>query len=171
MILMIPPVPEASCDASGLVMTSMLLMLPAEMVERSLAVVGTPSMSTRMFLLPLIDISSLEMLTAAAERRISSAVPLLEAIFAEALIVVCSTFDFCAASFASTTTPSREMASSFRMIAPRWISDLSGRRDCVCFVYPMNSTASRRGLLPCGILSLNLPSSPVTAPVRGFSPI
>ena len=91
---MIPPVPEASCEASGFVMTSMLLMLPAGMVERSLAVVGTPSIRTSIFELPRINIPLSATLTEEAERRMSIAVPLPEEIFDEALMVVCSTVDF-----------------------------------------------------------------------------
>ena len=69
-------------------------MLPAGIVERSLAVVGMPSIRTSMLELPLIEISSLEMVTEDALRRISIAVPLSDARFAVALIVVCSTVDF-----------------------------------------------------------------------------
>ena len=71
-------------------------------------------------------ISSFETLTADAERKISIAVPLLEAIFADALIVVCSTVDFCATSLPVTTTSATSTAASFKRIVPRSICALLG---------------------------------------------
>ena len=109
-------------------------MLAAGMVERSLAVVGTPSINTRILLLPRMEISSFVMLTDEAERRMSIAVPLPDAILADALMVVCSTVDFCATSLAETTTSPSNATSSRSVMVPRLMCDVFGVKGISCFV-------------------------------------
>ena len=74
-------------------------MLAAGIDDKSVTVVGIPSMSTRMFLFPRIEISLFCTETDDEVLKISSALPLEEAILADALIVVCSTVDFCETYF------------------------------------------------------------------------
>ena len=93
-------------------------MFAAGMVERSVAVVGMPSISTRMFELPRTEITSFDTLTDDDERRMSMADPLPEAMLAEALMVVCSIVGLCATSLADTTTSPNEMALSFSTMVP-----------------------------------------------------
>ena len=76
------------------------------MDSRSVTVVGTPSIRTRMLDLPLtVMLLSDAMLTDEAVRRISRTEPFAPEIFESALIVVCSTDDFFASCFAETTAP------------------------------------------------------------------
>ena len=63
-------------------MTSILLMLAAGIVDKSVIVVGTPSIRTRMFLFPRIEISSFCIDTEEEALSISRALPFEEAIFA-----------------------------------------------------------------------------------------
>lgn len=167
MMLMIPPVPDASCDASGLVMTSMLLMVAEGCVVRSLTVVGTPSSRTRMLEFPLMEILSLEMFTDDADLRMSKAVPLSAARLDPALSVVCSTEDFLITSFADTIAPSSEMASSLRIMGAREIVALSGVISCENLVYPMNSTTNLHSVSVLSIFSMNSPFWSVMTPAVG----
>ena len=83
------------------------------MDSRSVTVVGTPSMRTRMLDLPLtVMLLSDAMLTDEAVRSISSTDPFAPEILASALIVVCSTDDFFASCFAETTASLRDWTDS-----------------------------------------------------------
>ena len=117
-ILIIPPVPSASYDASGFVMTSIFLILAAGMVDRSLIVVGIPSINTRILEFPRIEIFSSEIFTEEDERRISIAEPLLDTMFDEAFRMVRSTDDFCETFCADTTTSLSDRISSLSVMVP-----------------------------------------------------
>ena len=107
-------------------MTSMLLILAAGIVDKSVMVVGIPSISTSMFLLPRIEISSFCIDTEEEVLRMSRALPLDEAMFADALIVVCSTVDLCETAVDETTTSSSITTFSFNIISPMSKVALSG---------------------------------------------
>ena len=139
---MIPPVPPASYEASGWVITSIFLIVAAGIVDKSVAVVGTPSRSTKILAFPRMEMTSFATLTADDERSMSIAVPVLEAMFAEAWIVVCSIDGFCITSLAETTTSPNEMALSFRTMVPNWMREVFGASIFSYLLYPTNSIAS-----------------------------
>ena len=146
-------------------MMSMFLIFAAGIADRSLTVVGIPSIRTRMLELPLMEITSLEIVTEDAELSTSIAEPLDDDIFAEALMLVRSSEAFCASVLAVTTTSSRRWVSSSRIILPRLRLRPVGEMFITFLIYPMNSTESSNSFDEESTVRMNLPLSFVTPPV------
>ena len=79
-----------------------------------------------MFLFPRIEISSFCIDTEEDALRISRALPLEEAIFADALMLVCSTVDLCDTAVELTTTSSSITTFSFMTTSAISTLDLLG---------------------------------------------